>query len=417
MNLGYSLPKRRELLAKLPEGRPVAQEPMDFQGSRSSWPVYLVSIDLPRYRLKNGRTLAAQEDLIARDSKLPRNLFQDPESDLAQREQHKLLLALSKAGPLWQEMSKGTQKEPIVLNRDGYVINGNRRLCAMREMLERDGTRYSSYRNIRAVVFPDADDQQVYEFEVKEQIRTDVKDEYDWIQTAKMLRRGMDELNLTEKRLAEIYETPPQRIRELIQLLNAADEYLADRGKPNQYNLVLETEFAFKKILQSRKKVDSESDRDTFTSLSYIMMENPKGAGRLYDSIPELQENLEPIVKAIQSEVDLPVAETSGSSEAVELLGGSNPNVAASIDRAAQDSTKRQAILDVISDQLEEARSRARSRESADYTIRKVRQASTFLLDAKNGVGPDSRTDGLEQHLHSIEESVAYLRNHLRKHP
>ncbi|MDG6912548.1 MAG: hypothetical protein JRN35_05640 [Nitrososphaerota archaeon] len=375
-----------------------------------------MSIDLPKYRLKNGRTLAAQEDLLARDPKLARNLFEDPESELAQKEQHKLLLELSKQGPLWMELKKGVQKEPIVLNGDGLVINGNRRLCTMREFLDRDGGSYSSFRNLRVVVLPEADEQQVFEFEVKEQIKPDVKDPYDWIQMAKMIQRGMRELNLNEKRLAAIYEEPPQRIRELLQLLHAADEYLADRGKPNQYNLVERNEFYFRKIAQGRKKLRQEDDREAFTSISYLLMENPqKGMGRLYEVIPEVQENLQPIVEAIQAEIKLSPSTAESLNEAAALLGAPKVSIAAAITDAAQDPAKREEILGVVYDQLEMARNRERRRANSDYAIRKVRQASALLLDARNGLGDESRVEGMSEHLLSIEKSVTDLREQLKK--
>lgn len=418
MKLGYPLPSRQEILGKLKGVDPVGHEPVEFQGVRNSWPVHIISIDLPRYRLKNGRTLAAQEDLLARNPGLPRNLFQDPESDLAQSEQHKLLLELSHQGPLWQEMSKGAQKEPIVLNKDGLVINGNRRLCAMRELHEKSGQRYDGYRNVRVVVFPDVDDRQIYEFEVREQIKPDVKDKYDWIQEAKMLQRGMKELRLTESQLAEIYEFPPQKIKERLQLLAAADEYLADRGKPGQYNLVVDDEFSLKKILQGRKKLKSEGDRDSFTSLSYLLMETPVDdlkVGRLYDAIPDIQENLQSIIGAIKAEVGITEAPDPKSAEVDELLGGPSSSVAGTIARAAINPTKKQAILDVVTNEIQEARTRERKKESVDYPLRRVQAASAYLLDARNALRSESRTDGMKPHLDSIEASVAEIRAQLKK--
>ena len=55
-------------------------------------PVLRVPVNLPKYRLLNGRTASAQEEWLAKHPDKQEDFFrQDPESDEVQRVQHELL--------------------------------------------------------------------------------------------------------------------------------------------------------------------------------------------------------------------------------------------------------------------------------------------------------------------------------------
>jgi len=156
--LGWALPKRKMYLEKLvaTQGRESKYSwPLKFRNRQESFPVYIVSLELPKYRLENGRTQASQEDYLAKHPNLPPDFFrQDKESDHAQRIQHELLYEMLEKNNLktYFKDIDNKQTEPLILSHEGYVVNGNRRLCAMRTLYAEKKERYGHFANIDVVI-------------------------------------------------------------------------------------------------------------------------------------------------------------------------------------------------------------------------------------------------------------------------
>jgi hypothetical protein len=132
MKFGESLPSRRALIHQLAKAQPSKTFPIDFQGERKYLPVHSVSIDFPRYRLSNGRTGVDQLEYLSKHQSLPKDIFSKPESDQAQQHQHAILKTMIDDADLRTYFKNNKQLEPLVLDSDGFVINGNRRLCCWR---------------------------------------------------------------------------------------------------------------------------------------------------------------------------------------------------------------------------------------------------------------------------------------------
>ncbi len=91
---GWPLPKRRQHFEDVKSGAAFQQQ-IDFMDTRLTLPVLRVPINLPKYRMLNGRTASAQEEWLAKHPDKPADFFrQDPESDEVQRVQHELLAKL-----------------------------------------------------------------------------------------------------------------------------------------------------------------------------------------------------------------------------------------------------------------------------------------------------------------------------------
>ncbi len=93
MKLGWEYPKRIATLQELGAQPQGPTYPVPFQGTLQHLPIRVVSIELPKYRLDNGRTEAAQLQYLATHPEIGRDLFTaDLESDAAQTAQHEILL-------------------------------------------------------------------------------------------------------------------------------------------------------------------------------------------------------------------------------------------------------------------------------------------------------------------------------------
>src|SRR5436309_317513 len=92
MQLGYPYPKRISHLNQLYSAPSKRTFDLRFQGHLQTFNIHKVPIDLPKYRLNNGRTLAAQAQYLAKHPELHRDFFtRDLELDDTQVVQHEIL--------------------------------------------------------------------------------------------------------------------------------------------------------------------------------------------------------------------------------------------------------------------------------------------------------------------------------------
>src|SRR5690606_12464757 len=93
------------------------------------------------------------------------------------------------------------QREPILISSSGIVVNGNRRLSAMRELLRKaDGSVDERFTNIRcAVLPPDVSRDEIDDIEADLQARPQTKLDYDWIGDARLIRRQVDKGRSTKE--------------------------------------------------------------------------------------------------------------------------------------------------------------------------------------------------------------------------
>jgi hypothetical protein len=415
MKLGEPLPYRVKKIAELQATPPSNSWPFEFRGRVENYPVYRIPLDFPKYRLNNGRTLAAQEEWLASHPALDRDLFaRDQELETAQEEQHQILDGMVDDEKLLQYFRENGQKEPLILSHMGFVINGNRRLCAFRKLYSEDSTKYRQFAHLDVIILPPATDKEVYELEVELQIKPDIQSKYSWLREAKMMRRGRELYKYSDDDLARIHGCKPRDVKEKIQLLEYADAYLAERGKDKQYHLVEKSEFAFRKLKEGKERFKKEGDRLVFEKLAYILLDSPEGKGRLYQAIPDVEENYAKIVNRIQTEV--PVSSpTSKPSGEVELLGGGDDS-SVELAKAVMDPGNREKILDAMVDVVQGEKLKARDIKTATYAVKRVQAANTALNEALNTLNENSVLDGFQNQLDAVESAVGKLRKWLKDH-
>jgi hypothetical protein len=126
MQLGYPYPKRVKLLEDLRKTTTGKTHGIRFQGKFAHMQIYSVPIELPKYRLKNGRTAAAQIEYLSTHPRIDRKIFsQDPELQEAQKIQHEILRGMVNEEGLFDYFKKHDQELPLILTNTGYIVNGN----------------------------------------------------------------------------------------------------------------------------------------------------------------------------------------------------------------------------------------------------------------------------------------------------
>lgn len=405
--LQWPLPKRLDFIRQLSSNSKIGQHQLQFQGRVSFYDVFIVDIEFPCYRLSNGRTKAAQKELIVKEN-LPEDFFDvDPDSTIALERQHEILKSLITKGKdaiILKILRDNEQTQPLILDSDGYVVNGNRRLCAMRTLLEEDPDKFSKYQHIQVMFLPPCTESDIKDLEFRLQWQPDGWSDYDWINKALALR-DCQQQSWTMERICDVHKMSRPEVQQLIAMLEDAEAYLEDRGKSFEYSAIVDRMHAFEQLQKNRRKCgDNEPKKQLFTAISYVMIDDPAAAGtRLYESIPDAFRFLDNINDQLNIDFE---DEISALPENPNDLGGifgeepmSQYQKVCDLLRYNQYFPK---IREVVRDKIEEMRVQERERKDSEYCIRETRKAYTAVVNAKSNFQDGSITEGIDNLLENI---------------
>lgn len=241
------------------------QDFYDFRHERTELPRVRIPQDLLLYRMENFRTFTDQQEYLAKES-LPSNFFHaGQENETVQQIQHGLLAALSRQGradsvvPVIDVLRTEKQREPLLITYRGVVVNGNRRLAAMRELMDEDEVANHAFNAVTCLVLPeDASPDDIIEVEAGLQGRPETKLDYDWIGDGQLIKR-LFEIGWTERQMTDRLRRKPSEIRNSLAALTEANLYLKDwRDAEGQYTLVRDSEQFFKDLPGHLQKKDTD---------------------------------------------------------------------------------------------------------------------------------------------------------------
>jgi hypothetical protein len=446
----WPLPKRKQFVTQLLSSKTQNEGTfrVRFQNAFRDLLIYRVPLDMPVYRLANGRTIAAQQEYLAKNGPKPTDFFsKDPDSAAALTAQDAILRSMVNQAGLLKYFRENAQNEPLILTEDGYVINGNRRLCAMRILVNDDAKKHERFHHVRVVILPQCTEEDIDTLEAELQIQDDIKADYSWVDEALLFRTRAEQHDWSRTELARVHGRKETEITELIEMLEHADRYLEKRGWANEYSRVIEKQYAFEQLYKSRKKCSGEEEADLFTELAYAAIDEPPGGDRLYRQIPAIRENLYDIVYTLKQELpsnpvpSVPAEATaaptapsigsvskdgSGNSPVISVgaaapassldilssgpLASTDDQSAAVIIGALSKSENRDSARLVIRDALESARQKKQQKTSANAALSAVTDAARALQTAITALGPDSNTKGVAAQLDNVDALVAKLR-------
>jgi hypothetical protein len=176
----------RERVAEADKQKVRSTFDVPFRGTRLPFVKIRVKTTFPMYRIQSGRTHRAQCAYLASHTELPASFFDDPEDERVQLAQEAILLQKIKEKDLDTDLRDRKQHSPIILTYDGFIVDGNRRVAALRAEKE-------SY--VHAVVLPrDATSAEIYETELELQMGQDTKAAYNWVDELVHIRYGSETL-------------------------------------------------------------------------------------------------------------------------------------------------------------------------------------------------------------------------------
>ena len=252
-NLIDSTTRKQQIEQRATEARKEnrTKREMKFRGGREPLAIIQMTIHHLLYRLENFRTIGDQMSQVA-SGKVDENLF-DPsrrEDVSAQAAQHEILFKLAQTGSgesikaIYDELIRvKEQTDELIISADGVVVNGNRRLAAMRELLAGDVQAFAGFENVSCAVLPEsATDEEIVSLEIELQMQPDTKLPYDWTAVA-LAARELKARHYSDERIAGMMNRDKEEILKLVKMIDGADLYLTDHlERPRDYNSLEETE-------------------------------------------------------------------------------------------------------------------------------------------------------------------------------
>jgi hypothetical protein len=422
MELGYSHPEIKKIFGDLlaePKVNAIDKDYVPIGTDMRHLEVYEVPLDLPRYRLSNTRTIAMQQKYIA-DKNLNDDYFEkNILSDELQKVQHEILSKLIDRKDLKEYFKKNIQTDPLIVTRDGFVVSGNRRLCAFRELYYGEGGQaaYKKFERIKVLILPICKEEEIEYIEDFYEQQEDVKDEFTWYNKAIGFRRRIAKHKYSTKILSQKSGIKESEIKKLLQSLIIAESYLEEIEKPKDFEFVEKDQLALERFEAARKKIQNHpSQKSLFQKLSFVSLKNQeKFEGRMYDNIPLIQESLDEIENEIYSEFEDEIAKVN--SEKTSLNPLNDPTI--SSDRSEEIynflesdiGDKEFAIVEIVADKVIEKKFEKQDKNKKKAVFKNVVKAHKALVQAYTNRLKDSDKEGVMSQIINIEKILKDLKS------
>ena len=436
---GWEQLKRERYIAEHIKN-PLERYPVPYQRKTAYFPLIRVPIELPMYRLENGRTASKQEEYLAIHPELERDYFErDKNSVEVQEVQHSLLWDLVRSTDLDKYFKErdphgqpqNPQRDPLICTPEGFVVNGNRRLCCWRELYYHDRETYGQFQYVETVILPVTDEDAIIELEADLQIAPDIQADYTWHAEALMMQRRRD---IRQESLAEIArkfrKNSGKEVEKLINMRALAAEYLAWRGPEfdKRWSKVDGNEFAFRELVDQMSRISASTDKELFKMIAFALISGSRRDSD-YRRIKDAKKYFDQVVRDLKEEFSVsrlassPQPGHTGPEDAFALLMGGaslSPNTRedlALLDRiGCLSSAERVAVS--VEESIDREKLFDKEAKKATFLIDQARSANTLL---QNALSIDLRdpaliTDGLSEQLAAIEHSVEKLREWLHGH-
>ena len=372
----------------------------------------------PVYRMENCRAFSAQQTQIAREG-LDKNFFaKGQELTTAQQAQHKILVKLAKQGtvsvtPIFSVLQQDGQREAILITSTGVVVNGNRRLSAMRELIRgEDGSVDERFTNVRcAVLPPDATRDEIDDIEADLQARPQTKLDYDWIGDARLIRRQVGKGRST-KQVASRLRRSKSEIENILQALDEADLYLSEwLEKPGEFDLVQEGQQIFGDIPKSIAKKDTNL-QNASRAIAWSIYENrDKITGRVYRLNSAFGTLAPKVLEILEDQLDLMDEDDDAIDDddfAFDIDADDSTKDYALIIEALRDDTAKDETINTLIDACETAIELDKDKKSEKAALNALSQVNAKLT------GIDVSTADTK-YLPAMLKQIETIRSHLDK--
>lgn len=351
---------RRELIDKAQAAPVGTEETYDvFPGVKTNLPKIRLPIGSPIYRIANGRTSIEQIQYIKTAKIGDADFFsKGEEREDVQAAQHEILAKLAREGSesvavIMKVLREGPQTYPIWITSRGVVINGNRRLAAMRELFAEDSNKYGRFATVECAVLPNLTPEQVEELEIRLQVAPETKLPYGWIHDCLLIEKRL-RTKKGEQYVANLLKRKSGDVRAAIAALSEVNIYLKEWAKaPGDYGLVEENGKQFFYDLPKHLKNKSGVLLEATRRIGWILYDAGDDLGtRLYSYNKIIGDKATDVLKRLAAREDVIVDDAGDDNRvedvAAEVEANDGLDVDLGVDTTAPDTETK--VLEALDD-------------------------------------------------------------------
>lgn len=419
---------RAEMIAERVADSTETETFYEYQNREHRLPVITLPLHVPIYRMANFRTRTAQQSYLRREGKAT-GFFQQENED-AQDIQHHILIRFAEEerdrsiASIIDVLKGEKQRQPLLITSQGVVVNGNRRLAAMRKLYSEDSNQYRDFSHVKCLVLPSTiTEEEVVEIEVRLQMKRRTELPYDWIDEAIAIRELRDN-GKGLKDLAALMNKSKADIEDAINALTEAEIYLSDRrGTPGDYEAIDFAKELFFNIGASLSAKQGDAQELSRRFAWTLVEKRGKGglSGRVY--------NFKPIFGTKAEEVAARLAERMG----VELQVGADVGQESDDDdfdidvgeagdvsykpliALFDDPSSCEELGDEMLDIWEGIVESEKGKKRAHQPLNLIQQANSKLTEVDLTDAAPTSLAAIEKQLDAIESNVARLRTVVAK--
>lgn len=380
-----------------------------FRGAYRELPVVRIDPDFLVYRADNGRLIAEVEERFAGDEAAIARFRSGEATSATQSALHQMLVAKARdeKGPILQELERLKQQtEPLLVTGDGVVVNGNRRLAAMRELRARDPQVFSMFCEVHAAVLPaDTTPADMELAEAALQMAPETKLAYGWINRRLKMRDQRVRLAMSQADLAEAYRIEPAEIAREAAELDLAEAYLQWSGAPGRYSLISDAEPLFRGLATVLPEIEAGL-RDLWRQAGFAMIEaRAEKGGDPAAYLPFVAPNpgYAPRWLMVNFAVERGLAPSEDESGAVSPQ--MHQALASALSQKAQAASNARTLMS-LADTLRVVH---HNKEAPDRLVRQVRGARRTIENIKPQDLSEEQTRKLRSEIAAIQAHASFL--------
>jgi hypothetical protein len=389
----------------------------EFREEIHDLPVVRLKIELPIYRIANYRTNILQISWLRKHNEERSDFFSSgQENESVQQLQHNFLWDLAQTekesiNSIIETLQNEQQKEPILITTTGVVVNGNRRLAAMREL---------KFTYVDCMVLPEtATEDDLKDVEVRLQMTPETRLPYGWINECIAIK-DLQERGRKPEKIADLMRLDVTKVNQRLLMLNEIELYLKDwRDAEKDYDQLTDAEeiiSQFTKRVNKKEGIQQEISR----TIGWILLDKRGTEGRIYD-LRDVTGNLtQPTVEKLQEvfgsdiptdvtplntqlELELDIEESSGPSE---------QNVLAFLRTIKGDEAKLQDVFEICRAVVETKK----NSDLGSFALKSVRDAHTKLIEVDLTAADPKTYLPIQKQLDIIETRLSHLKTEISKY-
>ncbi len=398
----------------------------EFRNTKYSLPVIRIDINIPVYRMENFRTFTDQKEYITVNKKEADFFSKGQESESCQQVQHEILSALARKGksdsvvPVIDVLRKEKQRESILISSSGVVINGNRRLAAMRELIVEDVAGNSEFSHINCMVLPeDATANEILDIEASLQAKPETKLDYDWIGDGQLINKLLSSGRTTTE-ISDMLNRSKKEIENSLQALTEVELYLKDWAfAPGEYSRVRDDAEQLFKDLPKRLEGKEPNLQDASRAIAWSLFENrDKLPGRIYDFNAAFGNLASEVLDRLSDSLGIEcIAEENDDDEgfSVDVEDDDTVSYENLIESLKDEETKGDAV-DALIEVCQSAIENAKGQKSGEAALKSISQAHAKLASVDLSAASKKTYPAIRKQLEVIHTISGKLLHDLKKY-